>query len=214
MRKVSPKLLAMLGLPLILSGSFGTAYAALRSESNPYTTRIETSHIYCKLLEEDLNGKITKREGKDTLLKDLQKLNDNNEFNVGQTYSKKLYIQNDSDIPEYVRAIIYRYWTDETGKRVDVDPSLIEIDIPDNAWNIDKSASTTERTILWRKDALNANETSEPFTTSIRINPKVSSEYLKYKGLTFHVEAQADAVQTHSAQNAMNSAWGYAYDVN
>ena len=115
-------------------------------------------------------------------------------------------------------------------------PSYIELNLltGNNGWIVDKKASTSERTVLYYADILNAatetapGEITNPFTNFISISPEVGKKVIEtiekevedgkeyqtismkyeYDNYKFVVEVEVDAVQTHNAVDAIKSAWG------
>lgn len=208
--------LLVLAIALVSVGGFGTTQAALSVRSDPYLTRIETESLSTQLLETGLDGKAEARSGEGDLLQDLKALNDKQEFRLGKDYDRGFSVGNDGTLPEYVRVSVYRYWTDDSGRRVDLDPALIELGFDESTgWHIDAEASqTAERTVLWYEDVLDPNGTTPAFTDRFALNERVASEFARYGKVRFHVEVVVDAIQTHNIEDAMNSAWGHAYPVN
>lgn len=159
------------------------------------------------------------------------------ELKLGKKYDEKLYVVNTGAIDQYVRVTLYKYWLDADGKKLpELSPGLIELHLTncgqEGSWIVDEASSTKERTVLYYRHILKAagegvkeEETrSEPLCDYLRIDPsvadKVSREVTEegdyttitttylYDGAEFRIEAQVDAVQTHSAQDAIRSAWG------
>lgn len=204
--------IALFALAVVLLGfgTVGAVQAAPRITSNDYRAQVQLTDIQTALVE---NGK--ECEGSDALLKTLLADNGDTALKIGKTYKDDLAVKNTGDIDEYVRATVRTYWTDANGKELDVDPQLIELEVG-SGWTKDEAASTKERTVLYYGGVVKAGATSDPFVTGIRINSKVltaatagsDGETLDYEGLKFHVEATADAVQTHNGDAAMTSAWG------
>lgn len=134
----------------------------------------------------------------------------------GRKYKVDLAVENSGEIDAYVRVILRCYWKDETGKRRDVSPELIEKGSLDG-WLKDSSAATQEQMILYYPTPLKSGD-----KVSLVENLSVKADVAKYaswnaegttttydyNGLTLVVEAEADAVQTHSAAAAIESAWG------
>ena len=206
--------LLALAVLLVAGGGFGTTQAALSVRSNPHLTKIETENLLTELMEAGLDGKPAAREGKGDLLGDLADLNGRGEFRLGQQYPRALSVRNNGDLPEYVRVTVYRYWADGTGRRVDLSPELIALGFDESSgWHVDGEASSPERVVMWHERILAPGETSPAFTDTMALDARVATEYAKYDGLQFHVEAVVDAVQTHNAADAMRSAWGHAYEV-
>ena len=144
-------------------------------------------------------------------------------------------VNSEKHIDTFVRVNVYKYWVliDGEGKAVkhpELDSSLIDLHfVEGSGWTIDKKASNDERTVLYYGKVLKAGDETTPFadtfmissdikyvgkkidsTTKIDGNKKVT-EYTatyNYDGMAFVIEAEVDAVQTHNAQKAANSAWG------
>lgn len=121
-------------------------------------------------------------------------------------------------------------------KRPDLDPSLIEVNfVTDDGWIQDPyTDDDEERTTLYYSQILKAGGEEAPesegptesslFVDSIKINDVVAlkayekityeeewtvvTTYYDYDGVSFIIEAEVDAVQTHNAQAAIKSAWG------
>lgn len=160
----------------------------------------------------------------------------------GKQYAEELYVANTGTIDQYVRVTIYKYWLDGEGNKLpELSPGLIDLHLVNcgqgESWMIDEGSSTKERTVLYYRHILKAaaegvpeEETvSLPLCDYLRIDPsiadKVSQEkvtegeyttitttYL-YDGVQFRIEAQVDAVQTHSAGDAIWSAWGREVEI-
>ncbi len=213
----SPKatvVLFALAAALLAFGGINAIQAAPRIESADYRAQVQLTNINVAVTE---NGNVV--EGDGTLLKDLAASGD---FKIGKTYDEVLAVRNTkhpssqnegAGIDEYVRVSVYRYWTDDNGKAVNLNPGYIELNWrEDNGWTIDKEASTPERTVLYYKDVVPVDGDTKPFADTITINSAVStamnSGNYAYENVHFHVKVTADAVQTHNGTEAMTSAWG------
>lgn len=126
-------------------------------------------------------------------------------------------------------------------RRTDMSPKLIDLDIEEvaeaNGWLIDESASTDERTVLYYSKALPGDGLSPddpariapPVSGMLRIDgaaggkmerkteqtedgTKTTVTY-QYDKAKFVLEAEVDAVQTHSPREAIKSAWGVDADI-
>lgn len=164
------------------------------------------------------------------------------ELKLGKKYPEELYVANTGAIDQYVRVTIYKYWLDGEGNKLtELSPSLIDLHLvncgPGEAWMVDEASSTKERTVLYYRNILKAagegvpeaETMSLPLCDYLRIDPsladKVSQEIVKegeyttitttylYDGVEFRIEAQVDAVQTHSAEDAIWSAWGREVEI-
>ncbi len=159
----------------------------------------------------------------------------------GKTYPEALSVRNSGTINQYVRVSIYKYWLDAEGKKMqELSPDLIDLHLlcdatgVDNGWLLDAEASTPERTVLYYDSLLYSEgagtfETpafSDTLTIDGMLATKVSQETktenglttitttYDYDGVSFHIEAEVDAVQEHNAADAAWSAWGRRVNVN
>lgn len=94
---------------------------------------------------------------------------------------------------------------------------------------VDEDASTTERTILYYTNILPAGSSTLALSDTLTIDGSIATKVKQdvtekdgyqtitttyaYDGYNFQIEAEADAVQTHNAQDAIKSAWGVDVDV-
>ena len=91
-----------------------------------------------------------------------------------------------------------------------------------NSWIKDTTfgTSTTERDVFYYKGILNPDEETPELVDSLSISKQLSRESVvtrvgnktiytyAYDGYAFVVEAEVDAIQTHSKEAAITSAWG------
>ena len=208
--------LLIVAVILLLAGGIGGTRAAL-TESDTHTANLAMKNIGVQLYE---NGKAA-----ETLLADIP--GSDKAIKIGKDYKEEITVVNTGSIDCYTRVILYKYWKDETGKKTDLDPSLIELTLG-SGWKEDTSASTKERTVLYYTQPLAQGTTSAPAVTAIRVNntlhkmvtqeraetttedgtvTTVTNTY-KYNGYSFGLKAEVDAVQTHNAEDAIKSAWG------
>lgn len=219
---------------LLLSSAVGSTRAALTYYSDNYTAEVTVSQIGVSLLENgdvvasrDYNGDQWK-EASEPLFQNM--VSKDEKLVPGKAYNEELTVKNSGSIDEYVRVSVVKSWKNADGtKETTLSPSLIELNLAEAGWIVDEAASTAERTVLYYTEPLAPGETAEPFADSLRIDNSVAERTTKttktnedghtiitttydYDGVTFHVEAQVDAVQTHNAKDAIKSAWGI--DVN
>ena len=153
----------------------------------------------------------------------------------GVTYPEELTVTNSGQIDEYVRVTIYKYWKNEKGEKDQtLDPNLINIKLTDDKkWVIDKEYSgEIERTVMYYTlplkgtDSMKGGETTPAFALEFSLDPTIKTfvnqketvdektgyitvtNTYKYDGKELCIEVQADAVQTHNAEDAIRSAWG------
>lgn len=241
-----------MAVALLLFSSIGGTRAALTYFSETYASRVQMSNIGVTLQEkgqhdEDFEA-VSKRDYNDAsngtwsentgaLLEGM--LAKGEDLKLGKKYKEELRVQNTGDINQYVRVSIYKYWVDgkvekgqEPVKFPNLDPSLIELNLVNIAgqeggsgrWLLDEEASTKERTVLYYSEVLEAEEPTDPFTDTVKINDNIASKVTQtvtkkdgyttikttydYDGVGFCVEAKVDAVQDHNAEDAIWSAWG------
>jgi hypothetical protein len=213
-------LLAVLAACLLLVGGIGVTRAVL-IESDTYSGTLETPDIAIQLNE---NG--TAVSGEDTLLKGLFKAGES--LTIGKIYDEVLTVTNTGSADQFARVTLYKYWTDEEGKRVDLDPAYIRLVLGED-WAVDEASSTKERTVVYYTKVLAPGEESTPLLTKISADSEVSIlvaqetvdtqvvdgvTYTKIEttyvddGLNLNLEASADAIQTHHAQDAIEASWG------
>ena len=214
-------LLAVLAACLLLVGGIGVTRAAL-TVSDTYSGTLETPDIAIQLNE---NG--TAVSGEDTLLKGLFKAGES--LTIGKIYDEVLTVTNTGSADQFARVTLYKYWTDEEGKRVDLDPAYIRLVLGED-WAVDEASSTKERTVVYYTKVLAPGEESTPLLNKISADSEVSILVLQekkeegttddgvswtkinttyvYDGLSLNLEASADAIQTHHAQDAIEASWG------
>lgn len=210
-------ILALLAVSLLLAGSIGGTRAALEVFSEDYQSRVQLSGIDVSLLE---NGKQVADGGK--LMSSLR--GSDPQLLLGKKYDWPLAVRNSGAIDQYVRVTIRRYWVDTDGKTklTTLDPSLINLGlVTSGTWKEDTSARTPERTVLFYQSILPHGGDSAVFCKSLTINGDLTTAVSEttsgnttiytyaYDGISFVVEVDVDAVQTHNANSAITSAWGY-----
>lgn len=219
---------------VLLAGStVGSARAALTYYSENYGAQVEVSNIGVSLVENDKviskrdyasNGKWDEATG--DLLTGLKE----EKIVPGKQYEEVIKVTNSGSIDSYVRVILKKSWTNKEGvKDTTLSPDLIDLNLKEGSgWVIDKNASTKERTILYYTGILPAGKSTPALSDTLTIDGSIATKVKQdvtekdgyktitttyaYDGYNFQLEAEADAVQTHNAQDAIKSAWGV--DVN
>lgn len=162
-------------------------------------------------------------------------LDDITTVNPGKVYNENISVFNSGTAPEYVRLVVRKYWThkDKSGnvvKDTKVDPSLIELTMAEG-WQLNKSESTSENTpagetsVYYFSDQLSP-KAEQRAIQSVRVSDEVLKDVTvdvsdkspegktvytytyKYNGYSINIEAEAQAVQTHNANDAIQSVWG------
>lgn len=208
--------LLVLAAMLLLGSAVGSTRAALIYYSDNYVVGINTSKIGVSLVE---NGK-----EREELLTEM--LPEGEKLTLGKTYDEAISVKNTGSIDSYIRVILTKSWVDKEGKKdVTLTPALIDLHLLEgNGWIADKSAETDERVVLYYTGVVEPDETTAALSDTLRIDPAVGTKVIEtvketeegkvitytyeYDGYTACIEAEADAVQTHNAVDAVKSAWG------
>lgn len=257
--KLSKRTLALLAATAVLfsGGGYVGTRAALNYFSNELTAGFELDHMQVHLIENDTHDVC---EGHNDALKEENKYrgnlveylgyeNDQHYSNAaaytlgtagkvepGRKYTEKLQAQNSTEIEEYVRIVIRKYWVDKNGNKSPVmDPALIKLTYngsPYNsdAWAVNSKEHTEESDTYYLKNVLGDHETSDPLFNELSIDREVANlanahttttttqtesgkvtvitYSYDYDDFTFYIEADVQAIQTHNASDALKSLWG------
>lgn len=220
--------LLALAAVLLLGSALGSTRAALTYYSENYTAEIRIHQIGVSLLE---NGEVVSSrnyeddkwsETSGALLQNM--LKEGEKLVLGKKYEENLSVSNSGTIDQYVRVRIYKYWTkkDSDVKETSLSPDLIKLNLTNNGqWiNPDPDTKNKECTELYYKGILPAGSITADFAEGIAIDGQLATEAevkqegntitttYKYDGVEFHINVEVDAVQTHNAQDAIQSAWG------
>lgn len=231
-----PVLLLGLSVVLLLLSAVGSARAALTYYSENYAMEVTVSSIGVTLVEngEDVSYRNYIEDdwsdsGSGELLSGLLE-ETNGKLIPGRNYQEAIAVKNSGAIDSYVRVILYRSWQDSEGEKdTELSPELIDMGLSDgNGWVIDAKASTPERMVLYYTNVLPVGASTPTLCETLRVHPdifqKVTEERTvvdggetitatyQYDGYYMSLEAEVDAVQTHSGREAIKSAWGV--DVN
>lgn len=228
-----PFLLFSASAVLLLMSTVGSTRAALTYYSEDYMLEVSVPSIGVSLME---NEKIVSHrnyendrwssDGEGVLLSEVP--GEGESFKPGKRYEEELCVLNSGDIDSYVRVILCRSWKDSQGiKDTALSPELIGLELSDgeNGWYLDESASTPERLVLYYTSPLASGQRTPAFCSSLTVSSEIGSMVTehrtkdqagnqiitttcKYDGYQFSLEAEADAVQTHNAADAIKSAWG------
>ncbi len=235
MKKKLPIIMIVCAICMLAVSTFSSTRATLTYISENYLAQIDLKSIGVTLQE---NGQEVSwrdyqhrddswSEATGVLLSNM--LSDAGDENLvlGKEYKEELAVKNSGTIDQYVRVTVTHYWVDKDGqtKRVDLDPSLININFTNNGWIEDTSSKTAERNVFYYSSILKSGETSSLFADKISISDEISKKVIKtteseengvttitteytYEDASFVLEAKVDAVQTHNAEEAIKSAWG------
>lgn len=226
---------------LLLTSTIGSAQAALTYFSEVYNSQVELYNIGVTLMENGQpvafrdygNEADGNWEESGTVLL-AHMLEEGERLQLGRAYPEALTVKNSGSIEEFVRVNIRKYWVQVKDgleeKRQDLSPDLIKLELDnEEKWIQDPAAHTAERMVLYYTDPLGVGETAAPFSKTLTIDGGVAKFVTKktvqedghtitrttfdYNGLEFRLDVEANAVQTHNAEDAIISAWGRQVEV-
>ena len=184
------------------------ARAALNEKSDDYDTTITMKKIDVEIVIEE-----------NDILANVPE-----DYIPGEEYETSVKVKNTGEIAEYVRVVVYRYWTDSNGnKDTSLDPEMIVLDLGGDGWVLDEDAHTAERDILYYSKPLESGEEKSE-TSSVISSVKVDTEVMNkvtitekdgvitktyaYNDKNFVIEIEVDSIQEHNYVDAAKSAWG------
>ena len=221
--RISNKTIALVAAAMLLfaGGTFTGTRAVLNIFSPEHFLEFETDHQQVQIQE---NGKasttlLTKLEGKVV---------------VGKKYDEQISAKNTTtDADQFVRIVIRKYWKNAKDKKAkDLDKEdLNKIKLTfvnTDLWQKNELESTAEREVYYYKNVVPAGEVTEPLTKDISVDTSVMSQYTTqpdfdpdnvpvgtiityaydFDGYQICLEAEAQSIQTHNAQEAVMSIWG------
>ena len=212
---------------LIGFGGVGVARAAANYQSNEYVAQVQMKEVGVTLSE---NGTVIDDGGE--LLTNLIPAEE--KFQTNKAYSEVLTFANAGTINEYIRVVVDIFWMNADGtKNTELQPSMIGMglnegndwvsDLEGAGWIVDPASSYLnggEQMILYYSQPVAPGDSTPAISNFLKIDGKVATAVeqtsadgvvtttYKYDGVKFGITAEADAVQTHNAQDAILSAWG------
>ena len=155
-------------------------------------------------------------------------------FVAGKAYKEEIAAKNGTDVDQYVRIIIHKYWMekDEKGrfvKNTKLDPSLIKLsyngsEYNTKSWAKNKKESTTESETYYYKSKLGKGKFTPPVVNKLVVDGSIAEAkteekknengltiityVYEYDGRYIALEADVQAVQTHNANDAIKGIWG------
>ena len=214
-------ILTVAAVALIAIGSVTGARAAL-TYSATYRSDFATQNIGVGLVEKTGDNAQASIADDGALLTNL--VGDGETFIAGKNYDEQLMAENTGDIDEYVKMTVRKYWTDADGKRVDLDPQLIQLTFNTNDWIVVDKDTSDETVVLYYRNQLTTDDpVSTPAVTNLAVDSSIANivtqsgdttihtEYY-YNGLMVGLDVDVDGVQTHHADDAIISAWGADLD--
>ena len=162
---------------------------------------------------------------------------------IGKAYDEVLQVRNSGTINEFVRVSLYKYWSDKDGNKIlptngnykigstSFDPDLIDLQLDweyvakadekpneKQMWVEDGKASTKERTVLYYRPLLMAEDKENkvtagvtvPFTKKIKIKQEVGLVVDQTKTTTADPQ---DPEKTHTTITTTYSYDGYSFTI-
>lgn len=232
------KLILLWAIPLALAAVLLTVAASMPAQaslddtqatrSEEYTADLKLANLSVALTENGNTRSYTDNKTgelyKEPLLQDL---NGGNQLSFGKRYQEDLAAFNDGTQDEYVRVVINKYWWDPAmnQKATQLSPDLIELNYLTDDWIVVEDPASAEQVVLYSVRPLAPGE-SLSFADTLRIDPKalegsirslytntgeesgyVTTDYT-YETYNISLDVEVSAVQTHSAEDAITSAWG------
>lgn len=195
--------LVLFGLGVV--GVVQSSRAQLAYFSEQYVAGIAQTHLGVNLTE---NGTVV--EGKDALLGQL--LAGDDKLVPDKSYAEALSVKNDTDMGEYVRLTVRKYWETADGSKTPaIDPAFIDLgyDTENEDWVLSKDECTDERLVFYYRHVLDPNASAaSPAVRTITIDSSVIDELDENPSVRVALSAQVDSVQTSYAVDAAKSAWG------
>ena len=181
-KNLSRKTLALIAAAALLfaGGTFTATRAVLNIFSPEHFLEFETSNQAVRLME---NGSPT---GKDNPLLSTLK----GKVSPGKSYKEEISARNDSDVSQFVRIVVRKYWMDgdnkvhSFGDTVDgetvkiPDPDKIKLTLADNGlWQKNDMETTVEREVYYYKNSVPSGGVTKPLTSKIKVDSSVADPY-------------------------------------
>lgn len=174
-KNLSRKTLALIAAAALLfaGGTFTATRAVLNIFSPEHFLEFETSNQAVKLME---NG-----DPAGSLLTTLNK-----KVSPGMNYTEEIAARNDSDVSQFVRIVVRKYWMDGENKAhsfdgenvTTPDPSKIKLTfVNTDLWQKNELESTVERDVYYYKNSVPSKGVTEPLTSKIKVDSSVADPY-------------------------------------
>lgn len=235
-KNASRRTLALFAAALLAlgAGSIMSARAALNIVSGTFDTNLKMANVMEVTILEGKDNDVVDAGASAAILKALKDA-DGNAVNVipGKVYDETLAVKNNSGRPMYVRMIVRKYWLDKNGKEdAGLDPSLIKLtykgsDFNGDDWikNDNEDTPSGESSTYYYKTMLtDEDDTTAPLIDGVSVDSSILKKYTtssstnngknvitykyQYDGCSICLEVEAQAVQTHNAEDAIKSIWG------
>lgn len=223
-QRISVKTIALLAAAALLfaGGGFTATRAVLNIYSPEHFLGFETGNQAISVLE---NG--TPVGGDDSMLSEIK-----GAISPGKTYDEVITVRNNGDANQFVRIVLRKYWRDAEGNKItDIEekdgkyPELevIKLELAEGSnWQENTGETTAERKVYYYKNAVQPGEETDSLTSTLTLDGSVADFFTvsgpddngvityayEYDGRQICIEAEAQSIQTHNAQDAVRSIWG------
>lgn len=189
-KSVRTKLLLAAALLLMAFGTVGVTRAALTYYSEDYVAWFYLNHLHVHLLENgrDVCGGVNTLDGDTKITGELVAYMED-KLDPGRTYREEIAAQNGSDIEQYLRLTIRRYWVDQNGnKSTALSPSMIHLtyndpDVTDSndlyntdVWMVNPIEHTTESDTYYYTSILPGNAKTPDLFNQLTIDKKLYTD--------------------------------------
>lgn len=237
-KNMSTKTTALFAAAILMLAVAGVSFtsAVLNIFSDEYNATLNVAEQMKVTILEGTGDDVTDAGESEAVLKAFK--DENGEdilIDPGKVYDETLAAKNDSSRPMYVRMIVRKYWMDQDGNKgtfldgdLDLDPEMIRLaygeeDYNSEYWIRNEDEHTSESDTYYYKTIL--TDTTEPLFDGVSIDPAIVDAYdvqeteeeegitvltytYDYDGCKVCLEVEAQAVQTHNAEDAIKSVWG------
>ena len=217
---LSKRTMALLTAGMVMLGAGGVTLAVPNITSENYDAQLRQDALEVQLLENGTHVGSDDDANPGAIYGSIDKVE------PGKAYDDVISVKNSGAADAYVRVIVRKYWADsESGeKALDLTPSMIMLK-PESGWTEVKSEDQPEYYIYYYQNILKGGSDPVALFKTLRIDPKVKTDGMEvsetkkgnktiitytytYDGVSFGVEAEVQAVQTHNGKAAIKSVWG------
>ena len=223
MKKVQTLIISMVLIIVTILWPINIEAAPAQVEMSSIGTSIVENGVVVANRNYGSDGKWDETSG--ILVRNIVDVNGN--LKIGHKYPYEISVKNSGEMDTYVRIILKKSMYNKDGEKA-TDLSLDALDLHllnSDDWIVDETVTTKDRMVMYYKKILLVGETTTSLTDYIRIDDSIlwkaeeknitekngyatiMMDYT-YDGISFAIDIEADAVQTHNAEDAIRSAWG------
>ena len=219
MKKVQTLIISMVLIIVTILWPINIEAAPAQVEMSSIGTSIVENGVVVANRNYGSDGKWDETSG--ILFRNIVDVNGN--LKIGKKYPYEISVKNSGEIDTYVRIILKKSMYNKDGEKA-TDLSLDALDLHllnSDDWIVDETVTTKDRMVMYYKKILLVGETTTSLTIDDSILWKAEEKNITekngyatimmdytYDGISFAIDIEADAVQTHNAEDAIRSAWG------